>query len=704
MVIHPVSTYRLKQNMSNTLDSFFNPRGIAVLGASTDPTKLGHAVARNLIQSGYRGHVHLVNPKGGTLLGIQMHKSVLDLPDPVDLAVIVVPAHSAPQTLREAGKRGIKAAILTSGGFRETGPEGAALENEIMQVCRQYGIELIGPNCVGLLDTHLPFDTTFLLPPMPRAGDIAFLSHSGAFCAAMIDWSHGQGFGFSRLVSLGNQAGLTETDFLPFLASDPYTKTICLYLETISDGKRFYETARTLSSHKPILALKVGRTAAGQKAAASHTGALAGSETALNAALEKAGVLRADTAEQLFDWARALSACPLPNGRNIAILTSAGGPGVIASDALEAEGLKLVALSSHTENRLAELLPPAASTHNPVDMLASASPRNYADCLQVLLADPSVDGVLVITLASPNHSNEEIASALIPGIQASAKPVLIVQMGSQHIASANSLFVNAGIPVYPFPERAASSLSVLSLRAEYLSKNRLDGHRRDFIPNPTQNPTPEELVAAYGINTFSPILADSAKAATHLAEGMTFPLVAKIASPDIPHKSDIGGVITGLNSVAEVRAAYTNLMERARAARPQARLDGITLQQQAGAGQEVIIGAIRDPQFGVLVMFGSGGVEIEGLKDVAFGLAPLSRSEAEVLLQKTWAGKKLAGFRNISPVDREAVIEAMMRLAWLALDHPQIIEIEINPLRVLSHGALALDVRMKTIDSEATHA
>lgn len=690
--------------MTDFLDAFFSPRGIAILGASSDPAKLGFAVARNLLDSGYPGHVHLVNPKGGSLLGRPLHSSVLNVPDPVDLAVIIVPAAAAPGALREVGRRGIHAAILTSGGFRETGPAGAALEQAVVQACREYGIQLVGPNCVGVMDTHLPLDTTFLLPPMPAAGDIAFLSHSGAFCAAVIDWAHGQGFGFSRFVSLGNQAGLTETDFLPAMAADPQTKTICLYLETIADGHRFYETARNISARKPIVTLKVGRTTAGQKAAASHTGALAGSETALNAALEKAGVLRAETSEQLFDWARALSACPLPAGRNIAILTSAGGPGVIATDALETSGLKLASLSAHTESRLCELLPPAASTHNPVDMLASAGPRDYADCLQILLADPAVDGVLVITLASPNHPNKNIATALIPGIQTSSKPVLMAQMGSHHVAAANTVFAQAGIPVYPFPERAASAMGVLALRAEYLAKLHVDAHNRDFPPVAMAGLGPESLVAAYGISTAQPVFADSVETAARLAANLPFPLVAKIASLDIPHKSDVGGVLLDLNSVQAVSAAFTTLMERARAARPQARLEGITLQHQSEPGQEVIIGALRDPQFGVLMMFGSGGVEAEGLQDVAFGLAPLTHAETQAMLQKTWAGKKLAGYRSIPPADREAVSQALIRLSWLALDHPEIAEIEINPLRALSHGALALDVRMQLVDKEAKHA
>ena len=678
---------------SVSLDAFLQPRGIAILGASGDPAKLGYAVARNLVQSGYQGHIHLVNPRGGRLFDLPLYQKLENVPDPLDLAVVIVPAPAAPEAMREVGQRGIRAAILTSGGFRETGPEGARLEEEVIAICQKYAIRLVGPNCVGMMDTHLPFDTTFLAPPMPRPGGIAFLSHSGAFCAAVIDWSRGQGFGFSTLVSLGNQADLNETDLLPIIAADQHTKTICLYLETISNGRRFIETTQRISREKPIVVLKVGRTSAGQRAAASHTGAMAGSDQALNAALAKTGVLRAASAEQLFDWAQALATYPPLQGKNIAILTSAGGPGVIASDALESSGLVLANLPADCEARIQALLPAAASAHNPVDMLASASPSQYADCLEILLGEAAVDGVLVITLPPPSHRAEDIADALISLIKAASKPVLIAQMGGANTVIAHEHFVNVGIPVYPFPERAASALGVLQQRAIFLAQAPAS---LEPLPHPAKTDlpnTPEELVAHYGIATTPLRLAQSANQAATLAAGMGFPLVAKIASPDILHKSDIGGVLLNLGSIEEIKNGYAQLIERAKSARPDARLDGITLQRQVGPGQEVILGALRDPQFGAMIMFGSGGVEAEGLKDVAFALAPLHRSEAENLLAQTWAGRKLDGYRSIAPADKNAVIEALLSLSNLAVDHDEITEIEINPLRVLSHGAIALDIR-----------
>ena len=696
--------------MTNSLTPFFSPRGVAVIGASSQAHKLGYGVARNLTQSGYGGVIHLVNPKGGAAFGIDMLTSIADILDPVDLAILVVPAKAAPETMRACGLRGIKATILVSGGFRETGDEGAALETETLRVAQEFGIRMIGPNCIGLMDTHLPLDTTFLPPPAPRAGELAFVSHSGAICAALIDWSMDQGFGFSRLISLGNQADVSETDMLSVVADDEHTKVLTLYLENISDGARFIKEAKAIVEKKPIVALKVGRSASGQKAAASHTGALAGAESAFDAAFEKAGVFRADTTEEMFDWARALAWSPLPKGRRIAILTNAGGPGVIAADALELNGLALAELSAATETALTELLPPAASVHNPVDMLASASAEHYAEGLRILLADPNVDGALVIMPPPPMYPAEDAADAMIPVIQASEKPTVIVLMGSTAILEASAHLQAAKIPDYRFPERAAAALARLAERAEFL------GEMQESVTSLTNTDMAaaksaladaphgtwldiqlaDRLMSAYGISTAAIKLAPDADIAAELATQVGFPVVMKIASPDISHKSDVGGILLNVQSAAEVVEGFDLLMARVQAQRPNATLEGVHVQRMIpNDGQEVIVGAVRDPQFGALMMFGSGGTEVEGLKDVAFGLAPLSKKDAEKMLAKTWAGKKLAGYRNIPAVDQPAVVDALRRLSQLAHDHPEIAEIEINPLTVLAQGIVAVDVRVK---------
>jgi acetyltransferase len=682
--------------MPSSLIPFFSPKGVVVIGASTSPEKLGYGVARNLIQSGYQGALHFVSQKTGELFGRPLYTDLAQVSDPVDLAILIVPPQATPDTLKACGARGIHAAVIVSAGFREAGPDGAALEAECLAVVRAHGIRLLGPNCIGTIDTHLPLDTTFLQPPMPAAGHIGFVSHSGAFCAAIIDWARGQGFGFSQLVSLGNQADVNETDMLPMVADDEHTRVIVLYMESVSDGRRFVEAARAVTRRKPVVALKVGRFEAGQKAAASHTGALAGSEAAFEAAFEKAGILRADSTEQMFDWARALADCPLPRGKRMAILTNAGGPGVIAADSLETNGLHLAQLGESTLQALTAALPPAASVHNPVDMLASASPDAYATCLKFLLEDSNVDGVLIILPPPPMFKAEDVAASLIPLIRSSDKPVVIALMGSTLVEEARKTFQRSNVPTYPFPERAASALAALAKRAEYLS----NGVQRLETLESTKNSevwrlrTPEELLASYGIPTTPIKLARSAEEAAAIASELGFPVVMKIASPNILHKSDVGGVLLNLQDSQQVLDGYTLVMERVKIARPEARIEGVHLQRQVPQGQEVILGMVRDPLFGPLMMFGSGGVEVEGLKDVAFALAPLTQAEARKMIRKTWAGKKLQGFRNIPPADEESVIDVLIKLSWLAMENKNITEIEINPLRVLAQGAVAVDVRV----------
>ena len=685
--------------MDESLTAFVRPRGVVVVGVSSSPEKLGHGIARNLAQSGYTGAIHFVSTRGGELFGRPVHTDLAQVPDPVDLAVLAVPAAAMADALRRCAQRGIHTAILVSAGFREAGLEGAALERECLEIARRNGMRLLGPNCIGTIDTHLPLDTSFLQPPMPERGQVAFISHSGAFCAAIIDWARREGFGFSQIVSLGNQADVTETEMLEVVAQDEHTRAIVLYMEGVPDGRRFVETAGRVTLQKPVIALKVGRYEAARKAAASHTGALAASDDAFEAAFAKAGVLRASTAEEMFDWARALQSCPLPAGRRVAVLTDAGGPGVIAADALEARGLSLANLGEPTLHALAAALPPAASIHNPVDMLASASPQDYAHCLDLVLGDDGVDAVLVIIPPPPMFTAQAVADAIIPIIKASSKPALINLMGSVLVEQARAAFDCASVPTYPFPERAASALSSLAHRAEYL-RGVLENHPgADSIPGSairgsSDKVGTEQLVASYGIQLVDTLLARSQSEAASLSEQLGYPVALKIASSDISHKSDVGGVIVGLRSRSDVLNGYAQIMHNVAATRPDAAIEGVFVQKQVPEGQEVIIGALHDPSFGPLIMFGSGGVEAEGMRDVAFALAPLSSSEAEELMRHTWAGRRLGGFRNLPPADRLAARDALVRLSWLAYDHPEVREIEINPLRVLRRGAVAVDMRV----------
>lgn len=688
---------------SDPLEHFFNPRGIVIVGASTDIHKLGYSIARNLIEIGYPGTVHFVNPRAGQLFGRPIYTRLADVPDPVDLAVLLIPAASTPEVLRECGIRGIKAVIIVSSGFRESSAEGCRLEAELSDIAHQFDIRIIGPNCIGIVDTHLPLDTTFLKPPSPPVGNIAFISHSGATCAAVIDWSRGQGFGFSRLVSLGNQIDINETDMLTSIAEDPTTKAIALYLESVSDGRHFIEVARVTALKKPIVALKSGRNASGQAAAASHTGALAGEDSAFEAAFKKAGIIRADTVEKLFEWSYTLSSCPLPKGRSIAVLTSAGGLGVAAVDALEANELHIARLSDTTRTELQTILPAVANTSNPVDMLASATPEQYADCLRLLLADPRVDGVLMIILPPPFATDRTVSEAVLPIIESSTKAVITALVGEVLIQPDLALYQRRQIPEFRFPERAAAAMAALVKRAEFLSRppSHIDSEQtidpklhRQFLQE-IESGRFENILAAYKIPSLPFLLAKNRDEVAALAQSIGFPLVLKIATSDISHKSDIGGVILNINDVISAQQAFDQLILRINKDHPQVVIQGVTLQRMVSDGQEVILGIKQDAVFGPMVMFGSGGIEVEGLKDIAFGLAHLSSTEAEALIDNTWAGRKLRGYRSIPPADRHAVVEALVGLSQLALDFPEISELEINPLRVLAPGlgVISLDVR-----------
>ncbi len=698
---------------TDPLNPFFSPKGIVIVGVSRDPTKLGYMLARNLIQSGYQGAIHFVNPKADTLFGQPIYSSLDQVPDPVDLAAMLVPPAAVPNALVEVGKRGIKAAIIQTGGFRETGADGARLEQECLRIANEYGIRLIGPNCIGLVDTHLPLDTTFLQPPGPPVGEIAFISHSGAICAAVIDWIRGQGIGLSNLISLGNEVDVCESDILPVLAANKHAHVITMYMESVKDGQQFIEKAREAVRVKPVLALKVGRFESGKKAAASHTGALAGAEAAFDAAFEKAGVIRVNTTEELFQWAKALAWCPKPKGKNVAVITNAGGPGVTAADALELNGLQLAKLSDATVTGLKSFLPAAASFNNPIDLLASATPEQFSGALRLLMEDDGVDSILVISPPPPPSTTGAVVKSMIPIIQSNEKPVVFALMGENQIAEGLSLLRAARIPDYRFPEWAASALGAVTRYAEIT--------RRLSNPEPKVQPKtsskavkilsserPGEFISAdaavnlldaYEISTTRLILCKSAGEAAKQAEKTGFPVVLKVASEDIVHKSDIGGVLLNLTNSAEVVNGFKTVMDRARKAKPDAKIDGVHIQRMLPPGQEVITGMVRDPMFGPLMMFGSGGVEVEGLKDVAFALAPLTTDEAEKMINATWAGKKLNGFRSILPADKSAVVDALVKLSRLAADCPSIAEMEINPLRVLApgQGAFAVDVRIRLV-------
>lgn len=700
--------------MNDTLKPFFDPKGIVVFGASQNPNKLGFGLARNLIDCGFRGNINFVNPKGGQLFGKKIYKNISDVSDHTDLAVLLISSKHVLPALMECADKKIKAVIISSGGFREIGEKGAKLEKECLDFAFKNNMRLMGPNCIGLLDLHFPLNTTFLKEPAKVKGSISFISHSGAICAAILDWANVQGFSFSKLVSLGNQADINETDILTVIGEDEHSKVITLYLEGVATGKEFVEESQRISKNKPIIALKVGKFESGKKAVESHTGALAGQETAFNAAFRRAGILRADTTEEMFEWARILASCSLPKSNKVAILTNAGGPGVTATDSIEGNGLVLASLSEETKASLIMKLPESASVENPIDMLASASPDNYSESLSVIFKDPDVDMVMVILPPPPMYSASDIVKAIIPVIKENnEKPVVVVPMGGDLILESINLLRDVNIPEYRFPENAASSLASLYHYAQIHNRKdqvvcSLDGVNKGIVKKILKKiTTPRsrflgvdevgQIMEAYNIPFLKMKLATSSKEAGLFSDEVGYPVVLKIASPDISHKSDIGGVLININNREEAEKGYIKLLKIAKEKSPDSKILGAHIQKMINFGQEVILGAIQDPQFGALVMFGSGGTEVEGMDDVCFSLAPVTPDDLEYLFSNTWAGKKLDGFRNLAPADKIAVENAIIRLGQLVSDFPKILEIEINPLRVLlkNQGAIAVDVRIK---------
>ncbi len=694
---------------------FFRPRGVAVIGASRDPNKLGYRVLQKMIQYRYKGAIYPVNPQADEILERKCYPRVTDVPDPVDLAAIIVPAPQVAPSLIDCGERGIKGVVIFSGGFRETGAEGAKREQEIKEIAQRYGIRMVGPNCVGLMVTHQALNITFL-KDMPAPGEIGFLSQSGGLCAAVINWAPQAGIGFSRIVSLGNQADINETDMLAAFADSRNTRVVTVYLEGIEDGLTFIETARKVALERPVVAIKVGRGQAATRAVASHTGALSGADEAYSAAFRRAGVLRASTMEELFDWARALAWQPLPQGDRVAVLTNAGGLGVIAVDALEAAGLKLAPLTQETKDFLRPRVLPAASVENPVDILGGSGSATYALALDALLVDPTVDAVCVVQAPQDWFSSTSLAEVVGEIASRSRKPVLACVMGleSPSTSEAANILNQRRIPNYTFPERLGSAVAAMWRRQQWLQAQKaaaspeappardvdaakavlqcaLDEGRTVLLSEEAY-----QLMAAYDIPTPPSGLARTADDAVRMAGGIGYPIALKIVSPEIVHKTDVGGVALDLADADAVRAAAEEMARRARRLFPDAAIQGFLVQKMLVGGQELIAGVTRDPQFGPLVMVGSGGVAVELTRDVAFDLAPLTPAQACALLDRTAAGPLLSGYRGAPAGDRAAVEDMIARLAQLALDLPAIAEIEINPIiaRGAGEGAFAVDVRV----------
>ncbi len=692
------------------LEAFFRPSSVAVIGASRDPEKLGYAVLSNLKDAGFPGQLYPINPQADEILGLRAYASVLDVPGPVDLAVLVIPYPRVPPALEECGKKGVPAAVVISAGFREAGREGLERERELIEIARRYHIRLVGPNCLGVIDTQTPLNATFAAG-MPPSGPIAFMSQSGALGTAVLDMAMAGRIGFSRFVSLGNKADVNEVDLLEAWADDPDSRVILAYIEGVSDGQRFMETARQVTRKKPVVAVKSGVTRSGSRAVSSHTGSLAGSEAAYRAAFAQAGVVRAESMEYLFDAALAFAYQPLPAGDRVAIVTNAGGPGILATDALERAGLQMARLKPETIEALMADLPGAASAANPVDVLGDALADRYEHALRLVLEDPSVDAVIVIVTPQAMTQIEQTAEAVGQVAQGVDKPIFGCFMGEARIEAGVKVLRRYGVPNYPFPERAAAALAGMvgysrerERRIYPPTQFAVDAAavRRTFDQARSEgrvslgDAEARAILEAYGFPVPPSRLASTADEAVAAAEEMGYPVVLKVASPDILHKTDVGGVKLNLRSPNDVRDAFDLIVYRATRYLPEARIWGCLVQKMVPAGREVLTGMSRDPQFGPLVAFGLGGIYVEALKDVVFRVAPFSRHEAEEMIREIRAYPLLEGVRGEPPADHEAMADALCRVSQLVTDFPEIVELDINPLMVFEEGrgAVALDMRL----------
>jgi acetyltransferase len=686
------------------------PSSIAVVGASANPDKVGYAVLQNIIVGGFAGGIFPVNPGTQEILGLKCFKSLLEIPGEVDCAVVIVKRDLVIQVLNDCVTKGTKAVIVITAGFGETGEEGKRLQHDIAQVARQAGITMLGPNCLGLINPVCKLNASFG-QALGEPGSIALISQSGALITAIQDLAANNKIGFSILASLGNKASLDEVEFLENLKYDDNTKVIAAYLEDISRGQDFMRVAERVGKVKPIVILKAGRTQAGARAASSHTGSLAGADAAYNSAFERTGVIRAQSIEHLFDVATAFAYQPLPAGDRIGIVTNAGGPGIMMSDALELAGLKVAKIDDETKAKLLKVLPPAASVQNPVDVLGDAPGSVYGKAIDIMLASSSIDALVVIL--TPQKMTDDIGTAqvIVDISKKYDKPVLACFMGADIIAKGVTILKENKIPQYTIPERAADAMKEMVKYGTYKARQLRMVERFAVNKNPAikilrsyrTNEMYEigefdakAIMKAYNFDTPKGILATTAGEAVRFAGEVGYPLAMKISSPDILHKSDVGGVKIGLTSAAGVEDAFELMMLRIRRKMPEADIRGVLLEKMVTGGKEVILGMKRDRQFGPMLMFGLGGIFVEVLKDVTFGLAPLTGEECMKMVESVKTYKLLKGVRGEKPVDIDAIVLNMQRLSQLVMDFPEIEEIDINPLKVgmLGDGAVVVDARI----------
>ncbi len=675
------------------LESLLYPQTIAVVGASRETSKVGHAFIANLIKSGFAGKVIPVNPKADEILGLKCYPDLTAYDGKIDLSIIVVPPKFVKDAIQKSYNAGARQVIVITAGFKEVGEEGARAEEEIAQLCRSLGVRLMGPNCLGVLNTHHKMNATFA-PALPPAGKISLISQSGALCVAILDWASKQKLGMAKVFSIGNKADLNEADFLQALAEDKETSVVAAYLESITDGNKFLRIAEEAANIKPVVVLKVGITSAGAKAASSHTGSLAGADIAYGAAFKRSGIIRAEDFESLFDYALAFATQPLPQGNRVAVITNAGGPGIMAADAAETRGLKMVSPSNATKAKLKEFLPAAASFNNPIDVLGDAEPDRYERSFLLAQDDENFDAIVVVVTPQNMTAPLQLAERLSVAHKGK-KPLLCAFMGGDAVEKAKEKLMALGIPNYPSPDRAMGALRAMcdyvawrARPARIVTRFPVNRRRVDRIIQSQERTgvaqigevEAKEILRAYDFNVLPGQLARTSDEAVEIAERIGYPVVLKISSPDIIHKSDFGGVRINLANSEQVRDAFDLMMIRIQRRAPNAHLRGGFVEKMGARGREMILGMTRDPQFGPMLMFGLGGIFVEVMKDVTFHLAPITAEEAMQMLKGTRSYALLKGARGQAPVDLEAVARALQRISQLATDYTEIKELDINPL------------------------
>lgn len=704
--------------MNSNLDRIFRPKSIGIIGTSRKKGTLGREILHNLLTYGFNGPIYPINPHAEYVHSMKCYPSILDIPYPVDLAIIVVPKHIVKNVLIECGKKGVKGVVVITAGFKEVGEKGEEHEKELVKILRKYDMRMIGPNCMGIINTEpgIRMNATFASED-PLAGQIGFLSQSGALGVVILQYAKELNIGFSRFVSMGNKADISGNDLLEDLEQDPNTKIILLYLESFGNPRNFTTIARRISKKKPIIAVKSGRTFAGAKAASSHTGALAGMDVAVDALLDQCGVLRANTIEELFDYALAFINQPLPKGKNVAILTNAGGPGILATDACSGLGLNIAKFEQKTVKTLKKHLPEDSSISNPVDLLAEADAEKYRVSLETILKDKNVDSVISIFVPPISIDPGEVALTISEISQKYKKPVLGCFMAREDLIAKIHGIQKLTVPIYIYPESAALALSAMysfkksqlqmvgTLKTFKVNKKKvrkiIDNAMCDGRCQLTKNEV-IEVLASYGFNLPPAHITTDVDEAAKLAKKLGYPIVLKIDSPEILHKTDVGGILIDIRNEEELRSGFKDLLNKVRQRRPEARIEGVQIQKMIKGGKELILGVTMDPNFGPLVMAGLGGIYVEVLRDISFRIVPVTDEDAKEMIENLKGYLLLKGIRGEKPVNLKLVVEHIQRLSQLVSDFHEIEQMDINPIVFFpgNKAPMVLDSRISLCASE----